>query len=311
VGGFKLIPAYRKNDSFCDGLHPATQLFLTAALVVTALVSENPFMLLSVILATAVLAWSADVFSEWLSWWKICLFVGLAALVINPLVSGQGATVIWQGPRIPVFGRLDITLEAVAYGAGMGLRLAAMIWAFALLTLIMDPDRALGLMRGRGSRSALATALALRMVPAAVGDAGDLLDAQRSRGIVRDRGGRRTRMKTRLPLVKRLVSTSLDRGISLAEAMESRGFGSGRRTRYNECGFGPGDLAVLVLSLAFLGAVIGGTVTGAISFTYYPSLFANLSAGGLAIILAPLAAAVLMLAVSTAWKRWHWLKLRT
>jgi len=306
-----VIPVYREKDSFLQKMHPTTQLTLAFSLLTLSLVAENPLYQVAIIAATAILAASANVLPEWWSWWKLCLVISLTALIINPLVSREGVTVIWRGFTVPVLGRLDITLEAFAYGAGMALRLAAVIWVFALLSLVMDPDRALGLLRGKGSRSALASALALRMVPTAMRDSVDILDAQRARGVARDEGGKLLVLRSRLPLVKRLVSTGLDRAIGLAEAMESRAYGSHRRTRLTEFRFGAGDVVVILLSAALLTTMVAGIAGGAAPFTYYPSLSSPVSGWTAAFAAPPIAAALIILAISESWKRWTWLKLRS
>ncbi len=306
-----MIPAFKNRDTFIHKRHPASTLLLALSLMTLSLITANPFGQLATILATAILAVSAGVLKEWLSWWKICLVVFLATLVINALVSRHGATVIWRGPSVPVLGHLFITSEALAYGAGMGLRLAAVIWVFAMVTLTVDPDSVLGLLRGRGSRSALLSALSMRMVPTMARDAGDILDAQRARGVALDQGGKWTVLKSRLPLVKRVFSTALDRGIGLAEAMESRAYGSGRRTRYREYHFGPGDLAVIGASIFVLGAGVAGLAAGMTSFDYYPSISMAFGAATPAFLLAPVLAALALLLLSYLWKRSNWLKLRT
>jgi energy-coupling factor transport system permease protein len=306
-----MTPAFRKRDTFIHGRHPASTLLLALSLMTLSLITANPFGQLAIILACAILALSAGVFKAWLLWWKICLIVFLATLIINTLVSRHGASVIWRGPGVPALGHLFITGEALAYGAGMGLRLAAVIWVFALVTLTVDPDSVLGLLKGRGSRSALLSALSMRMVPTMARDAGDILDAQRARGVALDQGGKWAVLKSRLPLVKRVFTTALDRGIGLAEAMESRAYGSGRRTRYREYGFGPGDLAVVGASIFVLGAGIAGLAAGTTSFDYYPSISMAFGAATPAMLLAPVLAALALLLLSYLWKRSNWLRLRT
>ena len=305
-----MIPVYREKDTFLMRLNPVAQLAIVISLMVISLISDNPLCQIAVILATAILACAAGVFGEWASWWKLCAVIGLAALIINPLVSRQGATVIWRGPRVPVLGRLDITLEAIAYGGAMALRLAAIIWVFALLSLIMNPDNALGLLKGRGSRSALVSALAVRMVPTTMRDASLILDAQRARGVARDEGSRLQVLRSRIPLVKRLVSTALDRSIGLAEAMEARAYGSHRRTRLRESRFGAGDVGVVIASVAMLGACVAGIACGFLSFTFYPSVTASFTGLTVAFAVLPVAVALLLLFLSESWKKWTWLKLR-
>jgi energy-coupling factor transport system permease protein len=283
---------------------------LALSLILLALLADNPLCQVAVIIATAILAAAAGVLREWFSWWKLCLVICLAATIINPLVSRYGATVIWRGPGVPVFGQLYITAEALAYGAGMGLRLSAMIWVFALMTLTVDPDSVLGLLKGRGSKSALVSALTMRMVPTMMNDAGELLDAQRARGLALDGGSRWSVFMSRLPLVKRILSTSLDRGIGLAEAMESRAYGSGNRTRYREYRFKAGDAATLAASVAILGAGIAGVAAGFVSFRYYPTLSMNYHAATPVVVAVPIAMALALLILSRMWKRSNWLRLR-
>lgn len=305
-----MIPAYRRKDNFIHRLHPVSMLVLVLALMLVALLADNPFYQVAVIAAAAVLALAAGVLAEWFSWWKICAVVALATMIINPLLSREGAHVLWRGPHVPVLGNLKITAEAIAYGAGMGLRLAAVIWVFALLTLAVDPDGVLGMLRGRGSRSALVSALSLRMVPATMRDAQGLLDAQRSRGLALDEGSKWVVLKSRVPLLKKTMSSSLDRGIGLAEAMESRAYGSGRRTRYSQRIIAAGDVIVMSAAAAMLATCILGVATGVLSFDYYPSISAAGGAWTVVLALAPVALAATIAALSWSWKRSNWLRSR-
>lgn len=305
-----MIPVFRRNDSFIMTLHPAAQLAFAFSLMALSLMTGNPFCQVAVIAAAGILALSAGVFRQWASWWKLCLFICVAAVIINPLVSRYGSTVIWRGPTVPVFGRLFVTTEALLYGVGMGLRLAAVILVFALITLTVDPDDLLGLMKGRGASSALVSALTMRIVPALMSDANELLDAQKARGVVRDDAGTWVALKSRLPLVKRVLATSLDRGISLAEAMEARGYGSGRRTRYNQHAMRGGDFMVIGLAVLALAAGITAAAVGISSFGYYPTISMTHTAWTVAAIAVPVLFAAGLLVLSRMWKRSNWLRLR-
>ena len=71
------------------------------------------------------------------------LAVPLALLVaaINPLVSREGLTLLAQGPAVPLYGQLDVTLEAVVYGAVAALRVLVVVLAFARLLGGRGPGR--------------------------------------------------------------------------------------------------------------------------------------------------------------------------
>src|SRR3712207_7710688 len=57
---------------------------------------------------------------------------GLLIAVVNPLVVREGLTVIWRFGEIPALGQVDITLEAVVFGALVGARAVALLLASSL-----------------------------------------------------------------------------------------------------------------------------------------------------------------------------------
>jgi energy-coupling factor transport system permease protein len=150
---------------------------------------------------------------------------GLGVFLVSPWVAQVGYHVIWEGgPTIPVIGRLDVTTEELYDAALNGLRLATLGLAFSAYALLVDHDRLVAAV-GFAPRSALAVALATRLVPSLERDAAGLAEAVRGRGVpLHGARGYAT-------LVSPLVAGSLERAQNLAEAMEARGFGSGRRTR--------------------------------------------------------------------------------
>jgi energy-coupling factor transport system permease protein len=150
---------------------------------------------------------------------------GLGVFVVSPLLATVGYDVLWEGgPTIPVLGQLDVTTEELREAALNGLRLATVGLAFSAYALVVDHDRLVATV-GIAPRSALAVALATRLVPSLERDAAGLAEAVRGRGV--RLGGARGYAR----LLSPLVSGSLERATNLAEAMEARGFGHGRRSR--------------------------------------------------------------------------------
>ncbi len=152
------------------------------------------------------------------------LVSGLGVLVVWPFVAVVGEDVLWRGPTVPVLGTIDVTGEEISAGALAGLRLAGVALAFAAYALLLDHDRLLASL-GFARRSAFAAVLATRLVPTLERDAAALAESVRGRGIELDG------VRSRALLVSPLVSGSLERALSLAEAMEARGFGRPGRTR--------------------------------------------------------------------------------
>jgi energy-coupling factor transport system permease protein len=149
---------------------------------------------------------------------------GMGVFVLSPFLAVEGASVLWTGPSLPVLGPLDVTVEELRIAALNGLRLTALGLAFSAYALLLDHD---GLVAAAGfaRRSALAVALATRLVPTLERDASGLAEAVRGRGV--QVAGARGYAR----LLSPLVAGSLERAANLAEAMEARGYGRGNATR--------------------------------------------------------------------------------
>jgi energy-coupling factor transport system permease protein len=164
-------------------------------------------------------------------------------LVLSPFLTTLGYHVLWSGPTVPVLGKLDVTREELEIAALQALRLVAVALAFTVYALLVDHDRLVSA-AGFARRSALAVALATRLVPSLERDGAGLAEAVRGRGVPVQgvRGHAR--------LVSPLVAGSLERASNLAEAMEARGFGRPGHTKAPQPPWSALDRAVV------LGAVV-------------------------------------------------------
>ena len=167
----------------------------------------------------------------------------LGVFILSPFLwSAPDGTVLWEGPTLPVLGPLDITTTELTEALLNSLRLAALGLAFAAYALLLDHDRLVA-SAGRARRSALAVALATRLVPSLERDAAGLAESVRGRG-VRLEGARGY-----ATLLSPLVAGSLERATGLAEAMEARGFGRPGNTRAPRPPWSTRDRLALVASV--------------------------------------------------------------
>jgi energy-coupling factor transport system permease protein len=190
---------------------------------------------------------------------------GLVVFAINPFVSVQGLTVLWQGPHIPILDT-QITVEEVAYGAGAGMRVAASALAVAAFVRLVDPDLLLRAFSRIAPRSAMIAALATRMLPALERDAAGIVTAARTRA------ARTSKPRTAAGLLGPLLASSLERSLSVAEAMEARGYGSPARTRAPERATTGREWAVAAVGGCALLLVAGALIGGVTDFRYYDTL---------------------------------------
>jgi energy-coupling factor transport system permease protein len=204
-------------------LSPVPAAALLASLAAVALITDRAWVVGSIAIGLLLLCLRAPRGRRRLYLFGT-LVSALSVFVLSPLVSHVGTHFLWEGPKIPVIGFLDVTSEEIAAAGVQALRLAAVGFAFAAYALLLDLDRLLQA-AGFARRSVLAAGLATRLVPTLERDAAGFVEALRGRGVHVE--GARGRAR----LLSPLLAGSLERALNLAEAMEARGFGRTGRTR--------------------------------------------------------------------------------
>ena len=245
------------------------------ALAIAALMASNPVVLGAVAVAVVASGAAAGVGRPMLraALWGIP--VALVVMLVNALVTRDGLTVIVRLGDLPILGHTDITLEATAYGAILGLRAVALILCGLLYTLAVDPDEVLRLFRRVSFRSALSATLATRMVPILVRDGRRLADAQRCRP---------GPPPSRLTLMRAACTGVLDRALDVAAALEVRGYGAARRPPASRASYSRHDAAFMAAAAAVVAISIVARVGSAAAFAAYPAL--RIAAGPGALLLA-------------------------
>jgi energy-coupling factor transport system permease protein len=250
---------------------PAAIAAYVGALILAAIVLVNPLQVTALLLLCLVVLWGAGRGRAAWPYLKTALFIGGFLALLNPLISHGGSTVLWQFALGPL--TVSITLQGIVYGVTTALRIIAVITAFALFTLVLDPDDQLGLMSRLSFRTGLVLSLACRLLPVFSRDAARISDAQRARGVELDAGPRRARVTARAPLLAALLSQSLERAVDIAASMEARGFGARGRTRWSHGRrWRTGDVVTTTVAAVAAAALVVGLVGGAFSYNFYPLL---------------------------------------
>jgi energy-coupling factor transport system permease protein len=290
--------SYRDKGTVIHRLSPLVKLAWGGGLVVLSLIFNHPVYILILFLSIIPLVRLARVGREWASTLKLALWLGLSIVIINALFSYHGDHVLLTAPfRLPVVGSPVITLEAIAFGAVMALKLAVIISVFSLINLTVHPDDIMAVMLKMRLpyKSVLVTSLSTRFVPCLVEDIGRISDGYRTRGVQLDSGGWFKRVKNRGKITFALLANSLDRAVQVAEAMEARAFGNGKkRVFYKDINISKMDATTLGVGVLPLAAGITVRVLGFGDYQYYPKL----SAIGLVSLEWALPAIILLLLVA-------------
>lgn len=302
---------YQEKGTFLQSLHPVTVLLYLASLFLAALLFSHPLYLSEVLLITILAIISSDALENWEMYLKISLPMILLIVLINPLVAHTGENVLWYGPQIPFLGRFTISLEAVCYGFAMGVRLLAVLNVFCLYNVVVHPDRMLHLFSRFAYKSALVVSLATRMLPQMIRELKNIQEVQTVRGVDFESKSLKERVKNYFRLVNILLLSSLEGALQIAEAMQSRAFGSGPRSFYRREPVKPKDIVCLASSGMVLVAAIFAKIKGAGDYTYYPQLGYLVENTGVLIVLCIIfVGALVPVGLSWGWNRCFYLRSR-
>ncbi|MFA5384384.1 MAG: energy-coupling factor transporter transmembrane component T [Eubacteriales bacterium] len=293
---------------YFKNLHPAAALVYFMSLLLVALLFSHPLYLTAVLVVTVLAIRSARVLKSWKTYLKFSLLMVLMIVIINPLVSRAGSTVLLSGPQVPLLGGLIISLEAVFYGLAMGTRLLIVLSVFCLYNNAVHPDQVLSLFSRFTYRPALVISMGTRLIPRMKRDFENIQDLQKVRGFDYTSLNLRGKFKLYRQSVNTLIYTSLEDAWQISEAMHSRAFGSGPRSRYERKKLRPGDLICLVSSCAALAVSFAGKAMGAGSYAYYPKMDYFLN--GLWFLLLILTGLLIPVITSWGWDHCRYLRSR-
>ncbi len=200
--------------------------FVLAVFIFSILLSDILYLSVLFVLVLAISISAHTLGSTW-SLLRYAIYVAVFVVIFNVLLSSGRDVLFMIGP-------IAITSESILFSISMCLRLFLAVSAFAILTFAIHPDEALRTMSKVGYKTTTALSLSTRMYPTIAADSRNIMDSMRARGVEFDRGGFLKKVKARANVVMPLLFNSLDRSIAIAEAMEARGFGAGKRTNYSE-----------------------------------------------------------------------------
>ncbi len=239
------------------------------ALVIAVLAFENPLILAALaaaITGAAVLAHAGRLLL------RAALFAipfALLIAVVNPLVADEGLTVLWRFGELGPLGKVDVTIEGLAFGAILGLRaLLVVLASAALLAATVDADELLRGLRRISVRSALTAALAVRLVPVLGRDARRLADARRCRPDAKPKPS----AAERLQIVRAVATGALDRALDVAATLEVRGYATpgAPAPQHLREPWSRHDVAFAASSGAILALALGARLLHVGSFDAYP-----------------------------------------
>ncbi|MFC5703229.1 energy-coupling factor transporter transmembrane component T [Cohnella faecalis] len=255
------------NEGFgVRSLHPSVVLLYYAGGITFGMLLFHPLLLIAGWAALLLLNLHLDQGKEWRRW-AIPMTTGLLFLIVlNPLISHRGRTVLYY------WGDIPITLESVAYGATLAASMLNLLTLFVSYRVLMTEHKFLYLFARLSPKAALLVMMATGLVPRLVRRLQELTLIQRTRGVSVKEGSFRQRAHNGVRLVGTLLSWSLEDALQTADSMQARGYGTGARSSYLDFRFRKRDAVALGLLAAVALAVMAAWWNGHGFWTIYPRL---------------------------------------
>lgn len=236
--------------------HPAVCFSFFAAVIVITLLYINPaFAAVSFVFSFLYLLLLSGR-AALLRLFRFILPLTAAVAVFNLFFVRQGTVVLFS-----LFGRAFM-LEALAYGACLGLMLSAVIMWFSCYMHIMPSEKFTALFGGVAPNLALLISIVFRFIPNLLKTAEEIRDAQT--GLGNEVKG----VKNTIARFSALVSISLEGSIETADAMRAKGFGRGRRRFYNRYRYRLADYILLPIIIALFVVLAVFKSFGAFDFFF-------------------------------------------
>ncbi len=201
---------FMKKKSFLHNLDPRAKLVFSIVYTISALLFTEIIPLFFIFLSMIPLILIGKLFKQWIKSIRGLSFLILFIVILNTLFI------------------------SLSFAIAMILRIYIMVSAFSIFFLTVDPnDLALSLISMKFPYEfAFSFSLAFRFVPTIAIEAQNILDAQQSRGYEMQRKGLINQIKNLFPLLIPLIICSIKRAFNVAEALESRAFGSRKERSY-------------------------------------------------------------------------------
>ena len=271
-----LIPTYRSRPSTLHAARAGVGAAFCFAFALAGALYRHPLILAGALGGIVVAGLAAGVGREVARSLRLALPFALLVAIVNALVYQGGDTLLVRGGEF-LGRRWDVTLEAAAEGAFVGLRIVVLIAALGgLMSAAVDPDQLLKALRRVSYRSALTATLATRLVPVLARDAGRMGDARRCR----------PEPPGRLAVVRAALAGSLDRAVDVAAALEVRGYALAGRPRNARRPWSRHDLRIGVAAIAVAAVAVAGVAAGVGRIEAYPTIDMALGAAEIGIAVA-------------------------
>ncbi|QXM05265.1 energy-coupling factor transporter transmembrane component T [Crassaminicella indica] len=215
-------------------IHPFTMIAFSSILFFMTLIYTHPLYSLSILVFIIVGTLLLGKGKEVKTTMKYGMYAAISIMIINPLVYQGGRTILFKSPRLFLIGKLKITLEALAYGGNMALKLLCIVFIFLFYAAMTDRDETFSLFSKYAHKLTLTLSMTINIIHRLKLEILRVKDVMILRGVNFKEKNLIKRMKAYYPILKVIFIASLEGSLDRAESLYSRGYGKGIRTSYSQ-----------------------------------------------------------------------------
>ena len=258
-----------RTDAF-SAYHPAVSFVYFTAVIFFSAFTMHPAVLITSAVCSSVYYITLNGRKAVLPLLKAVLPLLLITVIINPVMSNQGNTVLFRLPW-----HRNFTLESTLYGLAAGIMLLSLLLWFFNLSKVLTADKFLYLSGAFLPSLSLIITMSLRFIPLFKDRFIKVAEMQAATGNDIHNGGIRKRIKIGVTCLLSVISWSLENSVQTADSMKSRGYGTGKRTSYSVFRFEDRDRNALIFISVCIFFLICAAAKGSFTWSYFPVLSAS------------------------------------
>ncbi len=238
--------------------HPLTQALFFISVLIATMFDMHPILLMISIIAAALYTGYIGGIKALLKTMELMLVTSIMIIIINPLISHEGITVLAKLPD----GN-DLTLESIIFAAAAALMMSGAVYWFYCINRTFTSDRIIYLFGKITPKLALMISMTLNFMSKFKSHLEELKAARYSEKTS-------SKLINSINIISSLLQWSAENAVDTADSMKSRGYGLKKRTGYTRFKLTSYDVVyMLIILLAdfYLWLLIS---TGNLSFSYYP-----------------------------------------
>jgi energy-coupling factor transport system permease protein len=279
-----IAPRYLGRGSWLARRDPRVLVLVVVLFIIAAIqVWDGRIMVLLLLLALAYYRAAGIRFRDVRRNWIAALTLLTIVVIVNTILTGNRLEGVQVHPffTLPLIGTV-ISAESLTYAATQWMRYVGMVAVgFPVAFCVAPADFGVTFARlGIPEKFAVGVDLTFRFLPSLAVDYQQTIDAQRIRGHDPSaRGGPIGRLRGIAPLLTPLTVNAIAGAEDTIDAMDLRGFGTGRRTWLRHLAFDRTDRLIL---LGFAALAVGLTVAGfttTVSSIWTPPFLVDLAGG--------------------------------